>query len=101
MDIFWRYYNKKKNLLFQVQEYSVDYTYCNSSSNPLQTCADYIGSSRNLSCHCTITFSLTEDFSVSSTIYIYSILSMKTRRARIGATYRQNVNMLYTLFYDV
>ncbi|XP_050425272.1 cell cycle control protein 50A [Adelges cooleyi] len=52
-----------------VQEYSVDYTRCYSSSNPTQTCADYINNNRSLSCHCTVPFTLTEDFSPN--VYIY------------------------------
>jgi len=48
--------------IFQVQEFSIDYTQCKSSNN--QPCAEVIGGNRNLTCHCSIPFVLTEDFSV-------------------------------------
>jgi len=49
---------------FQVQEFTIDYSYCKSLSNPTQSCADLIGSYHNTSCKCSITFTLEEDFAV-------------------------------------
>lgn len=52
-----------------VQEYTIDYTYCKSLSNPTQSCADLIGSYHNTSCKCSITFTLEEDFTPN--VYMY------------------------------
>lgn len=50
-------------MYFQVQEFTLDYTQCIQSHSQI-SCADYIGSNRNMSCNCVIHFTLEEDFAV-------------------------------------
>jgi len=52
-------------MCFQVQEFTLDYTYCKSLNNPSQSCADIIENNRNMSCNCSISFNLNDDFIVS------------------------------------
>ncbi|XP_001942963.2 cell cycle control protein 50A [Acyrthosiphon pisum] len=53
-----------------VQEFTLDYTHCKSIDDPKQrSCADIIGSNRNMSCHCSIPFKLEEDFAPN--VYMY------------------------------
>jgi len=52
-----------------VQEFTIDYTHCKSSSYPARSCADLIASHHNTSCDCSITFTLEEDFAPN--VYMY------------------------------
>ena len=55
------------NVLFwQIKEYVTDYTQCNNTNNPSETCAEFFNNATNAgqTCKCTLNFEL-ENFDVS------------------------------------